>query len=119
MSGMFRARDVGIEEADRRAILRERDREVDRHRALADAALARRDGDDVLHAREELLRGSRRGPAHGGAPGQLNGLDADRVERGVDPRFDLVLERARGRRELDLERDCGALDPEVPNSCCG
>ena len=38
-------------------VLRERDGEVDADTVrLADAALAGRDGDDVLHARDELLR---------------------------------------------------------------
>ncbi len=46
-----RAGDVRVEQADRRAGLGEGDREVDAHRALADAALAGRDRDDVLDAR--------------------------------------------------------------------
>ena len=44
-----------VEQADRRPGLGERDGEVDADRALADAALAGRDGDDVLDARDELL----------------------------------------------------------------
>ena len=36
--------------------LRERDREVHRHRGLADAALAGADRDDVLHAGQRLAR---------------------------------------------------------------
>ena len=51
-----RAGDVGVEQADRRARLGERHGEVDADRALADAALAGRDRDDVLDARQELLR---------------------------------------------------------------
>ena len=62
-----RAVDVGVEQADRRAVLPQRQREVGRDRRLADAALARGDRDDVLHARQpiaarlaELLRAPRR-----------------------------------------------------------
>ena len=55
-----------VEQADGGAGLRQRDRQVDADRALADAALARRDGDDVLDAREQLLglaRRARAGPS--------------------------------------------------------
>ena len=107
------AGDVRVEQADRRPVARQRDGEVDRDRALADAALARGDRDHVLDAREQLLRRPRRGAADRRAPGQLDRLDADRVERRVDARLDLVLERAGRRRQLDLERDLGAVDDEV------
>src|SRR6185295_11910286 len=63
-----RAGDVGIEQSDRRARLRERDSEVDTDRALADAALAGRDGDDVLDARHELLVLTRAGSTDHRAP---------------------------------------------------
>src|SRR5262249_54063037 len=63
--------------------------------------------------------GSRRRPADGRAPGQLDGLDADRVERRMDAGLDLVLERAGGRRQLDLEGDPGAVDAQVANHVPG
>ena len=53
------------------------DGEVDADRALADAALAGRDGDDVLDARQELLRLLGRRPADHRAPGDVDLLDAD------------------------------------------
>ena len=55
------AGDVGVEEPDRRAVPRQRDGEIHRDRALADAALARGNGEDVLDARQQLLRRARRG----------------------------------------------------------
>ena len=51
-----RAVDVAVDHADAAAALRERDRQVHRHRRLADAALAGADRDDVLHARQRLPR---------------------------------------------------------------
>ena len=51
---------VAVEQRDAAAALRERDREVDRDRRLADAALAGADGDDVLDA---LHRRAARAPA--------------------------------------------------------
>ena len=56
--------DVAVENADAAAALRQRQREVHRDRRLADAALARADGDDVLHAgqRRAARLGRRRRP---------------------------------------------------------
>ena len=53
-----RAVDVAVDQADLAAALRQRDRQIDRDRRLADAALAGADGDDVLHARQRLPRPS-------------------------------------------------------------
>ena len=88
-----RAGDVGIEQADRRARLRERDGEVDADRALADAALAGRDGDDVLDARHELL--AWRGLARRTIAPQVMStcLGAESAEDLADIALDLVLER--------------------------
>ena len=59
-----RAVDVAVENADAAAAARQRQRQVDGHRRLADAALARADGDDVLHAGQRRLpRLRRRGRA--------------------------------------------------------
>ena len=71
-----RAGDVGVEQADRGAGLGERDREVDADGALADAALAGPDRDDVLDVRQELLGLPRRRPPDHRPPG-----DRDRRSR--------------------------------------
>ena len=55
-----RAEHVGVEQADLRAVALQREREVDRDRRLADAALAGRDRDDVLGALEHGLVARRR-----------------------------------------------------------
>ena len=47
------------------------------------------------------------------------GLDADRVQSAADLGLDLVLERARGRGQLDRERDVGAVDDEVADHVAG
>jgi hypothetical protein len=46
--------DVGVHDADRGALGGQRQRQVDRHRRLADATLARGDRDDVLDALERF-----------------------------------------------------------------
>ena len=52
--GLTGAVDVGVQNAHARALGGQRQREVGRRRTLAHAALARGDGDDVLHARQQL-----------------------------------------------------------------
>ena len=61
--GMFGPVMSASRRPDGRAGLGQRDGEVDADRALADAALARRDGDDVLDARERAARPGAAGPA--------------------------------------------------------
>ena len=107
-----RARDVAVEQADAGARLGEGHGEVDADRALADAALAGRDGDDVLDARNELLRLARLRAADHGAPRDLDLLDADAGQHGAGVALDLVLERAGRRRQLDRERDGVAVDDD-------
>ena len=67
-AGLARAVDVGVENADARAVVRQGQRQVDRDGGLADAALAGSDRDDVADARQRLPAGGRglRGdfPAH-------------------------------------------------------
>ena len=54
--------DVGVHDADGGALARQRGRQVGADRRLADAPLAGRDGDDVLHARQpRIVRTVRRG----------------------------------------------------------
>ena len=52
--GLAGAVDVGVQNAHARALGGQRQRQVGRGRALAHAALAGRDGDDVLDARQQL-----------------------------------------------------------------
>ena len=111
--------DVGVEQADGGARLGQRHGEVHADGALADAALAGGDGDDVLHAGHQLLRRARRGAADHGAPGDRDAGDADRRKRGPDLGLDLVLEGAGRRRELDRERDVRAFDRDVPDHVPG
>jgi hypothetical protein len=85
---------------------------LDADRALPDAALAGCDGDDVLHARHELLGLARLRAANHGAPGDLDVADADAGEHRARIALDLVLERARWRRQLDRERDGVAVDDD-------
>ena len=49
--------DVGVEQADAQPVARERERQIHRHGALAHAALARADRDDVAHRGEPHLLG--------------------------------------------------------------
>jgi hypothetical protein len=93
--------------------LRESDGEVDAHRALADAALARGDRDDVLDAGHELLCLARLGTTDHRAPRDVDALYADRGKGGLDVRLDLVLERAGRRRQLDRERDARTVDGDI------
>ena len=103
------ARDVGVDQPHAGAVLRQRDGEVGRHGALADAALSRRDRDDVLDAGQELLGLDGRRPPHVAGPrhGDLAGTRS--LERGSRVALDLVLERACRRRQLDGERDVAAI----------
>ena len=108
-----RSGDVGVEQPDRCAGLGQRDREVDADRALADAALAGRDGEDVLDPGHQLLRLARLRPPDHRAPGDVHPGRPDGVQRGVGRPLDLVLERTGGRRELDRHREVGAVDHDV------
>ena len=59
--------DVGVEQPDREAVCGEAERQVDCGGRLADAALARGHGDDVLHARHVDAAAAARGLSGGGA----------------------------------------------------
>ena len=115
-----RAIDVGIENTDAGAFLGQRQGQVDRRRALADAALAGGHGDDVLDARHQLdaelhrmgndlaedvgrhIADARQG-AHGG-----DHLLAD----GVDLRLGRIA-------EFDVEGNVAAIDPDVLEGLAG
>ena len=105
--------DVGVEDADLEAALGHPEREVDGDGRLADAALARRHGDDVLDARYQLLGLARLRAADHRSPGQIDCLDAKRRQHPIDVCLDLVLQRAGGRGQLDHERNARAVDAQV------
>ena len=111
--------DVGVEQADARAALAQREREVDRDGALADTALAGGDGDHVRDAGQHVaLRLGR--ARRGRAPARVRrhrdrdlgdaGQRADALARGL---LELGLDRTGGRRQLDVERDARVVDAEV------
>jgi hypothetical protein len=114
-----RAGDVRVEQSHRRARLRERDGEVDRDRRFSDAALARRDGDDVLDPGHQLLRLGRRRTADHRAPRDVDCLDAERRQLRANVGLDLVFERTGGRRQLDRERHVRARDAQVLDHVAG
>ena len=70
------------------------DGQVDADRALADAALAGHDRDDVLDAGQERLGLDRVRPADHGPPGDVDRIGPDRDEGFPGVVLDLVLERA-------------------------
>ncbi len=105
---------VGVDEADREALRRERDREVRGERGLADAALAARDRVD---AREAV--GAERDAALGGGTAEPFGeratpLGAHHADRELEPRdpghgldglAHVALDGGRGRAADDRQRD--------------
>ena len=107
-----RAGDVAVQQADAGARLGEGHGEVDADRALADAALARCDGDDVLDARHELLRLAWLGATDHRSPRDLDLLDADAGQDRAGIALDLVLERAGRRRQFDREGDGVTIDDD-------
>ena len=110
---LARAVDVGVEHADPRALGGERQRQVGRHRALADAALARGDGDDVLHVRHHLQAALHRvrDDLHRHVGADVAG--AGRLQR-VDHRAADAVDLAGGRvAEFDVDADVAALDAHV------
>ena len=108
-----RAGDVRVEEPDGGPVQGERGRQVDADRALADAALARRHGDDVLHARDELRRLRRGRAADRGRPVDLHVLHPEWRQRPPDVRLDLVLQRAGRGGQVDGERHARPVHDEV------
>ena len=104
--------DVGVEQPDRGAGLSQSHGQVHAHRRLADPTLAGRHRDDVLHARQHLRR-RRSGPSDHRAPADLDRLSPDRLQSGLHPGLDLILERACRSRQLDRERHPGSVDYQV------
>ena len=120
--------DVRVENADLPAELRERRREVDRQRRLADAALAARDRE---HARARSSDKPFERPGHAAAEpfGQRSALvrrhhvelerDAFHACNGSERFGDLLLEavakRAPGNRERDHDDDVAPVDLDVAN----
>ena len=109
-----RAVDVGIQQAGACALLRQRQRQIDRRRAFADAALAGSHGDDVLHAGQGFERC---------LDGMGDNLETHIGIHAADPRhgrhrlfhqppdaFDLRLRRI---AQFDLQRHDIAFDGDV------
>ena len=109
-----RAVDIGVENADGPAFGLEREREIDRRRRFADAALAGGHRDDMAHARHglggaRLRRGSggraRRGPVRGERHHRLvdAGNALDRAPCRLAHRI-----HARGVARADIDREIDA-----------
>ena len=113
--GDVRAGDVRVDNADRRAKLRERDGEVRRDRGLADAALVGGDGDQVLDAGDRLGAAlAARLPAHLRVPLDLDLVDAGNgVEGGPHVDIDLLAQRAGRGGQHQAEGRSSALDGQV------
>ena len=119
--GDARAVDVAVEQADLGTEAREAHRQVRAHRALAHAALAGADRDDVLHQGQRVAALARLlvGLADVGGeldlelPEGLAGLDGLGADGLVDVPADLVLHGARRRGELDHELHVVAGDMDV------
>ena len=107
-----RAVDVGVEQADLRAELRERDRDVGGDGALADAALAAADEDDVLDRRHEVVRVHRlrRRAAHRPGERDLDARELQGRQRRPDRLFDARLVRRSRRRQLDAHAHAAAVE---------
>ena len=96
--------DVRVQHANVGAFRGERKGEIGGGGGLAHAALARGDGDDVLHAREELLRLARRAPADHRAPRDVDRLGAQRADDPVGGADD-GHRRLRRRDAVEHQRD--------------
>jgi len=108
-----RAVDVGVHDADRGSLSRQRRRQVGADGRLADAALAGRHRDDVLHAGQAGVVGAVRAPAHLG--GELHvhpGDPGEPAHRFFHPTNDDLLRRAGrgGQLDGDLRAITGQLD---------
>jgi len=103
-----------MSDADRGALGGQRQREVDRGRALAHAALARGDRDDVLDVRQQLHAALHRVRDHLAHDIGADVLDPGHAARRGDQRPAQRRDLALGRiAELDVEADVTALDLEV------
>ena len=99
-----RAVDIGIEQPDLRAGAGQRDRHVDGHRRLADAALAGRNGDHVLDALDRLrVSATLTTGADAMRPGDRRFTSA--AKRLADGPFQRVASGMQGRQELNRQRD--------------
>ena len=105
--------DVGVQHADLGAVLRQADGEVGGDGALADAALAAGDGDDVLDGHVQLA-GDAAVAAHIGVEAHGHVLHAGHQLHGGDALFlDLPAQRAGGRGEHDGEAHVAVVDGDV------
>jgi hypothetical protein len=109
-----KAVDVRIDDADRRTFRRQRQREVHRRRALADAALAGGDGDDVLDTRQQLHAALRR--VRDDLAGDADADVGDTLDRagGGDQRAAQAVDLAGGGiAQFHVERDIAAGHAQV------
>ena len=106
-------RDIGVEQADLRAVAREADREVDRHGGLAHAPLAGCNGDRVPHARDQVGGRSAERALDVARPVNPDEAGAEARESLADVVLDRGLERARRGRQLDGQVDDAAVDRDV------
>jgi hypothetical protein len=100
--------DIRIEQANAGALGRQREREIDGERRFADAALARRDGDDILdafHRFQAVLHGMRLDRrADIDRHDRIRGIVATLLGNGRNDRPTATL-----RREAKLDVDCDLL----------
>ena len=127
-AGDGEAPDVGVEDPDGQAPGGQGHGQVDRDRRLADAALARRDGQDPGRGGDRrlggVLAGLPAGPGHDGGP--LLGvhgrhLHVDRAHPVEGPHvvddvlLDLAPQRAGGDGQRHVDDDVAALDGDAPD----
>ena len=107
-----RAVDVGVQQADLAAQIRQRDGDVGGDRALSHPALAGADQDDVLHRRDKIvgivLFGGRR--ADVGSERDLHARKLQRREHGPHRFLDPRLVRRGRRRQLDAHPHASAVE---------
>jgi hypothetical protein len=111
--GHVRAGDVGVQQANARAVAGEADGQVDRDRRLADAALSRGNGDRVAHTGNQVGGRPAERALHVAGPVDPHDAGSERAQGIDDIALDGRLERAGRRRELDREVDDAAVDGDV------
>ena len=107
--------DVAVDHRHAAPHLAQRDRQVHRHRGLANASLTGADGDDVLHARNRRLSQiRRRGRSHLRRHLHVHGGNARQLLN-RRPRLiaHLILHRTSRRRQLDRECHAVPVDAKI------
>ena len=128
-AGDRKAVDIGVDNANLKAELLERDREVDRHRGLANATLARGDGNDTRLGRNRERAGGGWGAAatqagcerralvfgHAGEVHEHARDTFDRADLTLDIAVDRGLQRAAGDCERHTNGDVPTIDRDGAN----